>query len=50
MVAKARHLAPATLDRLVRREVHGRQLGFLGAPYVNVLSLNEALAKLAGGS
>jgi len=46
MVAKARHLSPALLDRLVKSQVHGRELGFLGAPYVNVLSLNEALAGL----
>ncbi len=47
MVAKARHLAPAVLDRLVASQVHGAQFGFLGAPYVNVLELNEALARLA---
>ena len=26
--------------------VHGPQFGFLGAPYVNVLELNEALSAL----
>ena len=46
MVAKARHLSPSVLHRLVASQVHGRQFGFLGAPYVNVLSLNQALARL----
>lgn len=46
MVAKARHLSSVALDQLVKHQVHGRLLGFLGAPYVNVLSLNEALARL----
>ena len=49
MVARARHLSPGRLRNLVTSEVHGRQLGFLGAPYVNVLALNEALARLARG-
>lgn len=46
MVAKARHLTPAVLHHLISSQVHGRQFGFLGAPYVNVLSLNEALNHL----
>lgn len=46
MVARARHLPVSTVHHLVTTMVHGPQLGFLGAPYVNVLQLNEALAKL----
>lgn len=46
MVAKARHVSTAVLHALVSSQVHGRQLGFLGSPYVNVLSLDEALAHL----
>jgi K+-transporting ATPase ATPase C chain len=46
MVARATGLSPATLDRLIASHVSGRELGFLGSPYVNVLQLNEALAKL----
>jgi K+-transporting ATPase ATPase C chain len=45
-VAEARGLDPGVLRRLVRTETHPEQLGFLGAPYVNVLELNQALAKL----
>ncbi len=37
---------PATLQRLISQQTQGMQLGFLGSPYVNVLQLNEALAKL----
>jgi K+-transporting ATPase ATPase C chain len=48
MVAKARHLSPALLRSLVYSHTAGAQYGFLGAPYVNVLALNEALAQLAG--
>ena len=47
-VARARHLRATELRRLVAAHVHARQLGFLGSPYVNVLELNEALARLAG--
>lgn len=46
MVAAARGLPAATVRGLVARHVHGAELGFLGAPYVNVLELNEALAAL----
>jgi K+-transporting ATPase ATPase C chain len=45
-VAKANHLAPVQLRALVARHVVGRQFGFLGAPYVDVLQLNVALAGL----
>jgi potassium-transporting ATPase KdpC subunit len=48
MIARARHLRVATLLALVRSQTHGAQLGFLGGPYVDVLSLNEALAALHG--
>ncbi|WP_037905931.1 potassium-transporting ATPase subunit C [Actinacidiphila yeochonensis] len=43
-VAKARQLPATQVHDLVAGHVHGPQLGFLGASYVNVLELNEALA------
>ncbi len=46
MVAKATGIAPSALRALVARENNGAQLGFLGSSYINVLQLNEALAKL----
>jgi K+-transporting ATPase ATPase C chain len=46
MVAKATGLAPSALRALISRETQGQQLGFLGSSYVNVLQLNEGLAKL----
>lgn len=46
MVSRATGLSTATLQQLINRQTNGMQLGFLGSPYVNVLQLNEALAKL----
>jgi potassium-transporting ATPase KdpC subunit len=46
MVSRATGLSPAILQRLISQQTQGMQLGFLGSPYVNVLQLNEALAKL----
>ena len=46
MVSKATGIAPETLRALIAREDNGAQLGFLGSSYINVLQLNEALAKL----
>lgn len=44
-VAKARHLPVATVRHLVATHVVGPEFGFLGSEYINVLELNEALAK-----
>jgi K+-transporting ATPase ATPase C chain len=47
-VAAARHLSVATVQSLVSQNTSGRDLGFLGEPGVNVLTLNIALDKLPG--
>ena len=47
MVAKATGVAPSALRQLIARLTHRPRFGFLGASYVNVLELNEGLARLA---
>ncbi|HZQ30173.1 MAG TPA: potassium-transporting ATPase subunit C [Mycobacterium sp.] len=42
-VAKARHVSEDQIRRLVNANEHGRTLGFLGEPGVDVLALNIAL-------
>jgi K+-transporting ATPase ATPase C chain len=46
MVSKATGLSRKTLETLIARETHPAELGFLGSPYIVVLQLNEALAKM----
>ncbi len=46
MVSKATGLSPRVLDRLIARETQPAELGFLGSDYIDVLQLNEALAKM----
>jgi K+-transporting ATPase ATPase C chain len=46
MVSKATGIAPSALAALISKETHGEPLGFLGSSYIDVLQLNEALAKL----
>ena len=46
-VAKARHLSPNQVRKLVEEQTDGRMLGFIGEERVNVLLLNRALDKLS---
>jgi len=46
MVSAATGISPSTLRKLIAQETNGEQLGFLGSSYIEVLQLNEALAKL----
>jgi K+-transporting ATPase ATPase C chain len=46
MVARATGLSRSVLTHLISRQTMGAQLGFLGTSYIDVLQLNEALAKL----
>ena len=46
MVSRATGVSPARLRQLIDSQIHTAQLGFLGSDYVDVLQLNEALAKL----
>ena len=46
-IAAVRHLSLAEVDALISANTHGRSLGVLGEPGVNVLELNIALEKEA---
>lgn len=46
MVSKATGLSSSTLKRLIASYTNSPQWGFLGAQYIDVLQLNEGLAKL----
>jgi K+-transporting ATPase ATPase C chain len=46
MVSKATGLSAAVLRNLVIAQTQGAELGFMGTSYIDVLQLNEALAKL----
>jgi K+-transporting ATPase ATPase C chain len=45
-VARTRGLSAGAVRHLVATQVQSAQLGFLGSPYINVLQLNEALARM----
>jgi len=47
MVSAATGISPDRLRSLIAGQTHGAQLGFLGSPYIVVLNLNEALARLS---
>jgi K+-transporting ATPase ATPase C chain len=49
-VAADRGVAAAAVQALVAGATHGRDLGFIGAPYVNVLALNLALDQRFGAA
>jgi K+-transporting ATPase ATPase C chain len=46
MVSRATGISAGNLRTLINQQTQSLQLGFLGSPFVNVLQLNEALAKL----
>jgi K+-transporting ATPase c subunit len=46
MVSAATGISPSALRTLITKETNGEELGFLGSSYIDVLQLNEALAKL----
>ncbi len=47
-IAKARGVSPERLEAVVRTNLQGRDLGFLGEPRINVLLLNLALDRQFG--
>ena len=46
MVSNATGISPAALMTLIKKETHRAELGFLGSKYIDVLQLNEALARM----
>jgi K+-transporting ATPase ATPase C chain len=46
MVSAATGLSSSALRSLIARETNGEELGFMGSSYIDVLQLNEALARL----
>jgi len=46
MVSNATGISADQLRSLIASQTHGAQWGFLGSPYIVVLQLNEALARL----
>lgn len=46
MVSAATGISPAALRSLISNETNGEQLGFMGSSYIDVLQLNEALARM----
>jgi K+-transporting ATPase ATPase C chain len=46
MVSAATGISQASLEKLIAQQTVGRQLGFLGSGYVDVLKLNMALSKM----
>ncbi|MBC3760553.1 potassium-transporting ATPase subunit KdpC [Quadrisphaera oryzae] len=47
-VARERGLPVSQVEQLVRESTHGRDLGFIGEPTVDVVTLNAALARVGG--
>jgi potassium-transporting ATPase KdpC subunit len=48
-IASVRKLSLSAVDQLISKYTHGRGLGFSGEPGVNVLQLNLAVDRAAGG-
>lgn len=46
MVSRATGISPAALKKLIAKYTNSPELGFLGSQYIDVLQLNEGLAKL----
>ena len=46
MVSRATGISPARLRSLITSQTRSEELGFLGSSYIDVLQLNEALARM----
>ena len=49
-IATMRHFSRSTVDSLISKYTHGRGLGFVGEPGVNVVELNLALDRMTGAA